>query len=175
MSARTLLVAPLLALLLSFAALGTASAHAHLVSSTPADGAVLDAAPAQIVLVFSEELSPEGNLITVTDGSGATVDAGDTVLDMSDPERKTLTVSLRSGLGDGVYTVSWKNTSTDGHSEEGTLSFTVGAPAADASTSSAPAAMPATGAGDGLGAAWLLACAAALVAAGLGLRRRAAR
>jgi methionine-rich copper-binding protein CopC len=173
MTVRTMLVAPLLALLIGFAAVGVASAHADLVSSTPADGAVLDAAPARIVLVFSEELSADGNLVTVTDASGARADAGDTALDTGDAERKTLTVSLNAGLGDGAYTVSWKNASTDGHSEEGTLSFTVGAPAA-ATTTAAPAAMPATGAGDGPAAAALLACAAVLVAAGLGLRRRAA-
>jgi methionine-rich copper-binding protein CopC len=172
MTARTMLVAPLLALLIGFAAVGVASAHADLVSSTPADGAVLDAAPARIVLVFSEELSADGNLITVTDASGARADAGDTALDTGDAERKTLTISLNAGLGDGAYTVSWKNASTDGHSEEGTLSFTVGAPAA--TTTAAPAAMPATGAGDGPATAALLACAAALVAAGIGLRRRAA-
>lgn len=147
---------------------GVALAHANLVSSDPADGARLAAAPATITLVFSEELKPEGNLITVSDAGGAQVDAGDTTLDLNDPKRATLTVSLRSGLGDGTYTVKWKITSTDGHVEEGTLTFTVGA-----ATAVAPG-LPATGTATAVSAAGLLALAAATLLPGLSLRRRGA-
>lgn len=163
-----LLVALLVSLLAFAGTAGLALAHAELVSSDPADGARLAAAPAKITLVFSQELEPDGNLITVTDAAGNQVDAGDTTLDLNDPERKTLTVSLRSGLGDGAYTVSWKNASVDGHSEEGTLSFTVGAATA------APTTLPATGTPGGVPMAGLLALAAALLALGLSLRRQAA-
>lgn len=145
---------------------GQALAHARLVSSDPADGARLAAAPARITLVFSEELKPDGNLITVTDAAGAQVDGGDTALDLNDPKRTTITVSLKSGLGDGVYTVDWKNASTDGHAEEGSLRFTVGAATA------APAALPSTGAGEAAPLGWLIALAAALLLGGALLRRR---
>jgi methionine-rich copper-binding protein CopC len=164
--ARRLLSA-LFAALLALTLVGVASAHANLVSSTPADGANLDAAPEKITLVFSEELKADGNLITVTDAAGKQVDAGDTALDLSDANRVTLTVSLQSGLGDGAYTIAWKNASTDGHSEEGTLAFTVG--------SAAPATLPATGAEESLPAAALLLLAAALVVLGLGVRRQQVR
>lgn len=147
---------------------GPTLAHADLVSSDPADGARLAAAPATITLVFSEELKPEGNLITVSDAGGAQVDAGDTTLDLNDPNRATLTVSLRSGLGNGTYTVSWKNASTDGHAEEGTLSFTVGAAAA------AAPGLPATGTATDVSAAGLLALAAAALVLGMLTRRRSA-
>lgn len=53
---RKLVPTSLLVALLIFALAGTASAHSTLVSSTPADGATLKAAPAQIVLVFSAGL-----------------------------------------------------------------------------------------------------------------------
>jgi len=167
MRVRHALIAVLLVLFALAATSGTALAHAELVSSTPADGASLAAASATLVLVFSEELKTEGNLITVTDAAGKQVDQGDTTLDLNDPKRVTLTVSLKSGLGDGLYSVSWENASTDGHSEEGTLSFTVGAAPA-----TAPAALPATGAGDALPRSGLLALAAALLLVGVGLRRR---
>ncbi len=163
-----LLVALLVGLLAIVATSGLALAHANLVSADPADGARLAAAPATITLVFSEELKPEGNLITVTAASGDQVDAGDTTLDLNDPSRTTLTVSLRGGLGDGTYTVRWKNASTDGHAEEGTLSFTVGAAAAAAPR------LPATGAATNAPAAGLLALAAAALLLGLSLRRRGA-
>ncbi len=163
-----LLIALLVGLLAIVGTSGSALAHADLVSSDPADGARLAAAPATITLVFSEELKSEGNLVTVTDASGAQVDAGDSALDLNDPKRVTLTVSLKPGLGDGVYTVNWTNASTDGHSEEGTLSFTVGAAAA------AAPGLPATGAATDLPAAGLLALAIACLVLGLSLRRQRA-
>ncbi|NWF79349.1 MAG: copper resistance protein CopC [Chloroflexi bacterium] len=144
---------------------GVALAHADLISSNPAAGARLAAAPATITLVFSEELKPEGNLVTVTDASGAQVGAGDTALDLNDPGRVSLTVSLKPGLGDGVYTVNWTNASTDGHAETGSFTFTVGAAAA------AAPGLPATGAATAIPATGLLALAAAALVLGLSLRR----
>jgi LPXTG-motif cell wall-anchored protein len=142
-------------------------AHARLVSSDPAADARLASAPSTITLVFSEELKPDGNTITVTDTSGTQVDAGDTALATSDAERRTLTVSLRSGLGDGVYTVEWVNASTDGHGEKGRFSFTVG------TTTAAPtAALPATGADSSVALSAIALFGLLLAAWGLHLRRR---
>jgi len=50
------------------------------------------------VIVFSQELKPKGNTIRVTDARGNQVDRGDTALDRTDPNRKTLVVSLNPGL-----------------------------------------------------------------------------
>jgi methionine-rich copper-binding protein CopC len=94
-----------LALLLSLGLLTVASAHAELVSSDPAAGANLTAAPAKVTLVFSEEISDkesESNF-TVTDESGATVGTGK--LDTNDLDHKTLSGALKTGLGEGIYTV----------------------------------------------------------------------
>ncbi|MCS6882709.1 MAG: copper resistance protein CopC [Oscillochloridaceae bacterium] len=143
----------------------SALAHARLISSNPANGAILSAPPDRVVLVFSEELKPDGNLITVTDASGRQVDRGDTALDLNDPKRATLTVSLQGGLGNGAYTVQWRNMSTDGHSEQGQISFSVGA---------APAPLPATGADRQWPLIEALALAAALLVAGTLLRRQQA-
>jgi methionine-rich copper-binding protein CopC len=122
---RRILTTLVLALALSFGALGTALAHAKLVSSDPAAGAKLTAAPAKITLVFSEEISEkesESNF-TVADESGAAVGTGK--LDTTDLDHKTLSGALKAGLGDGVYTVTWAAVTPydDGHSEG---SFTFG-------------------------------------------------
>jgi copper resistance protein C len=114
-----------LALVLSLGLLSVASAHAKLVSSDPAAGANLTAAPAKVTLVFDEEISDkeaESNF-TVTDESGATVGTGK--LDTTDLDHKTLSGALKTGLGDGVYTISWQAITPDdnGHSDG---SFTFG-------------------------------------------------
>ena len=70
MFARWFTPAMFLVALLMVALVGTASAHSDFVSSDPKDGAHLAKAPAKLTLLFSEELSPDGNLIKVTNASG---------------------------------------------------------------------------------------------------------
>jgi hypothetical protein len=115
-------------------------------------------------VTFTEELQPTGNALKVVDGAGTQVDTGDTAIDKRDAERATLLVSLKSGLGNGKYTVNWVNNSIDGHSSNGKFSFTVG---------TAPAALPTTGAVEAFSPWLLLAGAGLLLAAGLLLRRNA--
>jgi len=161
----------LIALMLAGA--GIASAHAKLKSSVPAAGSSVATAPATVVAVFDnhDALQANGSLLKVTDASGAAVDKGDTALDKADADRKTLVVSLNDGLGNGTYTVAWTATSEgDGSKEEGSFTFTVGA-----ASTSAPATLPATGAGDVGSLAALLVAAVAAVAAGALVRRRSAR
>lgn len=114
-----------LALVLSLSLLSVASAHAELVSSDPAAGANLTAAPSKITLVFSEEISDVAteSFFTVTNESGASVGSGK--LDTTDLDHKTLSGTLNAGVGDGVYTVAWEAMTPDdnGHSEG---SFTFG-------------------------------------------------
>ncbi len=140
------------------------SAHAKVVSSTPDNGATVAQAPSAITIKFDSELNSEGAKLTVIAASGAPVDTGDGAVDLSDTERKTMTVSLKSGLGAGVYTINWVVLGDDGHEVSGTLGFTVAgataapAPAAPASTDAAAptdASLPATG-GASLPLTWLL-------------------
>lgn len=151
---------------------GIASAHAEFVSSTPAPDSTLTVAPSTVVIAFSEELNADGNTITVKDAAGAQVDNGDTALDKSDADRKTVMVSLKSGLGEGKYTVDWKNSSADGHAEEGSYSFTV--KAVSPSNPSKPTTLPTTS-GESLPLGLLLAGALALLGVGVVLRRVNAR
>ncbi|MEB7506048.1 copper resistance CopC family protein [Arthrobacter koreensis] len=112
-----------------------APAHAHdeLVSSNPADGAVLDAAPSEIELVFSSELMDLGNQVIVEDAAGNNVAASEPVL-----TRETL-VQAVPALDAGDYKVNWRAVSGDGHPITGTFSFTVNA-AGGAQETAAPAA-----------------------------------
>ncbi|MBF4994028.1 copper resistance protein CopC [Arthrobacter gandavensis] len=113
------------ALLAAFAAVLflAAPAHAHdeLVSSNPADGAVLDAAPSEIELVFSSELMDLGNQVIVEDSAGNNVAESEPVL-----TRETLTLAVPA-LDAGDYNVNWRAVSSDGHPITGTFSFTVNA------------------------------------------------
>jgi methionine-rich copper-binding protein CopC len=129
----------LVALITGFVGARSALAHADYVSSDPPADGTVTTAPERVVIVFSQELKPEGNTIRVTDARGNQVDRGDTALDRTDPNRKTLVVSLNPGLSDGLYTVNWKNASTDGHSETGRFRFQI-----STGTTAAPAPLPAT-------------------------------
>ena len=122
---RTRLLAALaLALLALLVAAAPAQAHAELISSDPADGAVVDTAPDAVTLTFTEPVLLTSQEISVFDAAGDPVSsaprtAGDDVV-ISLPDAATLT--------DGTYVVSWNVLSTDGHPIAGTLTFSVGVP-----------------------------------------------
>lgn len=97
-----------------------AFAHAHLREAAPAADAALTAAPAGILLSFTEALEPSLSTITVVDARGRRVDDGQ----VRSPAARQLAVGL-TPLAPGVYTVSWSVTSVDTHRSEGRYSFTV--------------------------------------------------
>ncbi|MBO0908667.1 copper resistance CopC family protein [Arthrobacter sunyaminii] len=113
-----------------------ALAHDELVSSTPADGTVLEEAPAELELVFSSELMDIGNKVIVADAAGTNLVESDPVLN-----RETLVQALPA-LENGAYQVNWRAVSSDGHPITGTFSFTVDAPGSDAAETNAPAGTP---------------------------------
>jgi len=104
-----------------FLALGSiaASAHATLVRSEPADGAVLARAPARLVLTFNEPVAPLVLRLIAADGTATPLE-GSTLSD------QTVTVDLPPGLADGGYVASWRVVSGDGHPIGGSVVFTVG-------------------------------------------------
>jgi LPXTG-motif cell wall-anchored protein len=141
---RRIGVALIVALVLSLGLLGVASAHAELVSSDPAAGAKLTNAPAKVTLVFSEEISDKAtdSFFTVADASGAEVGKGQ--LDNTDLDHKTLSGTLKSGLGDGVYTVTWQTiTPDDNGKSNGSFKFGVNQdPGAQPTAAPEPTAAP---------------------------------
>jgi methionine-rich copper-binding protein CopC len=101
---------------------GPAFAHAHLQSATPADAAIVHAAPAELDLVFTEELNLKFSGATLTGPDKAAIETGAAALKGSD---KTLVIPVSGKLEAGSYTVEWHVLSTDGHKTNGTYSFSV--------------------------------------------------
>jgi copper transport protein len=102
-----------------------AYAHAQLVGTTPANGARLDTAPAEVVLRFSERVVLVRDGIRLLDATGSTVGgAGPARIEPSTPAEVRLPVP--AGLGTGTYTVSWRVASADSHPIQGAFVFGVG-------------------------------------------------
>ncbi|MCL6297388.1 copper resistance CopC/CopD family protein [Streptomyces kronopolitis] len=120
-----------------------ASAHAALTGSTPAQGAVVDHAPGQVALTFSEGVAMGDDSIRVLDPKGKRVDAGK-LRNLSSGTVVKYGAGLPAGLGNGTYTVAWQAVSADSHPVSGAFTFSVGAP------SKTTAAVPQDKAGGGL-------------------------
>jgi methionine-rich copper-binding protein CopC len=171
--ARYALVAGNVALLLTFALATAAFAHASYVSSIPNANSTVSRVPSTLVAKFAESIVPSTASLTITGPNGARADQGDGHVDLNDPSRQTMRVSLKSGLGPGTYTVHWHTVSgDDGDPDSGTFVFTVAQPAAPSGGQSAatgPASLPQTG---GPPIAPVLVAGLVAVGAGVSLRRR---
>jgi copper transport protein len=115
---RALTVAVLCALIFP----ASAWAHATLLRTVPANGAVLGAAPTKVRLVFDETVRPASGIRAIRN-DGASVLAGKARV----VGGRMLLVPLRSGLPHGDYTVLWRVVSDDGHTVAGVIAFAVGA------------------------------------------------
>ncbi len=99
-----------------------ASAHATLVSTDPAEGAVLPTAPGGVTFTFDEpvQLVPKGLLAFDASGDPVDIEASASGTEVEG--------DLPDGLDDGTYVVTWRVVSADGHPIAGSLTFHVGAP-----------------------------------------------
>jgi methionine-rich copper-binding protein CopC len=100
-----------------------AFAHAHLVRATPAAGGIVQVAPSEVMLRFSEKLEPKFSSVVVRDSAGKQVDKGDATVDKAD--RMVIRVLLPP-LEPGVYKVEWRAVSADTHKVNGDFTFKVG-------------------------------------------------
>jgi len=106
--------------LVALAAPAGAWAHANLVRTVPADGAVLSTAPSRVVVIFDDA-------VRVGPGNEAVRNGGGSILDGKPRTHgKTLVLPVRSELANGDYSVRWSIISDDGHLEQGVLAFAVG-------------------------------------------------
>ncbi|MGW0367509.1 copper resistance CopC/CopD family protein [Streptomyces coeruleorubidus] len=121
---RTVVLLLLAAACALLAGAAPASAHAAVTGSDPAQGAVVDKAPARISLTFSEQVAMSGDSLRVLDPEGKRVDAGEP----SNVSGTTYAVRLHSGLPDGTYTVAYQVVSADSHPVAGAYTFSIGAP-----------------------------------------------
>lgn len=101
-----------------------ASAHAALTGSDPKQGAVVETAPRQVSLTFSEEVAMSSGAVRVLDPAGKRVDNGK----VGRAQGTTYTVGLHSGLPDGTFTVAYQVVSADSHPVSGAYTFSIGAP-----------------------------------------------
>lgn len=120
------LVALALALLQVVLGASPASAHAELIETDPAEGAVVETAPETVTLTFNEPVRLTSQEIAVYDATG------DPVASTAGANGAEVTVGLTGAadLADGTYVVSWNVLSGDGHPISGALTFSVGAPSA---------------------------------------------
>ncbi|MEK8227001.1 copper resistance CopC family protein [Oerskovia sp. M15] len=109
-------------LLLGIGGATSAQAHDRIISSDPADGAQLAAAPAALTMTFSTEPLDVEPQVVVTDAAGAIVAQGNPTI-----EGTSATFPWPAELTGSTYSVAWRVVSSDGHPIEGTFSFSVAA------------------------------------------------
>ncbi|MBM9506019.1 copper resistance CopC/CopD family protein [Actinacidiphila acididurans] len=126
LAAFALALGGLLALLLGTAA--PADAHAALIRTDPSEGAVVKTAPQRVVLTFSEGVLLSDDSLRVLDPHGTNVAVGTPGHADGADSGATATIALRSGIGNGTYTVAWRAVSQDSHPVAGAFTFSVGAP-----------------------------------------------
>lgn len=104
-------------------AAGPASAHAELVSSTPANGSVLTVAPASVDLTFSEQIDLSlATFVLRTTGNRRIEPAG---VGFAGRDNRAVSVRLPH-VPDGAYALTWQATTSDGHTAAGDVQFVVG-------------------------------------------------
>jgi copper transport protein len=102
----------------------SAAGHAALVESEPGNGEVLDEAPQEIRLSFTEPPDLSLTIVEIVDSGGAAVPT-EPVERMPGSELGIL-IPVED-LPDGIYTVTWRTVSTaDGHITSDAFSFGVG-------------------------------------------------
>lgn len=154
------------ALLVAAAPAGPAVAHNVLISSTPADGAVVPKTPAAVVLTFDEPAMAMGTQVLVSGPSGEVQQGRPRLVD------NTVTQDLAAGAPAGAYTVTWRVTSIDGHPVSGTLAFRAQGAGADR-PATVPAPMPGEDASSSRPIPWWIWAVIAIVvatSAGAGVR-----
>lgn len=102
-----------------------AYAHAFTIKSDPSPSQSLPSSPSKVDVFFSEPVDLRYSTVKVLDASGKQVDNKDPRNINGDSA--SLSVTLPSGLKDGVYTVSTKVlSSTDGHVVDNAFVFGIG-------------------------------------------------
>ena len=120
---HTILVRHLLALLLA-AGLGLGStaarAHAIVVSSQPAAGAVVHGNTVAVVVRFNSRIDPVRSRLLLVRADGAT-----TTLALNDAQNPDTLAATVGELAPGSYRLRWQVLAVDGHITRGDIPFTV--------------------------------------------------
>lgn len=101
-----------------------AAAHARLVRSNPADGALLTALPRTITLWFDEPIAVALSSAELWDAAGQNLGAVTLRADVNDP--RALIIELPTVSANGIYSLAWRILSAvDSHFTKGVLVFGV--------------------------------------------------
>jgi methionine-rich copper-binding protein CopC len=122
---KRIIVPLVLALALLVAGPRLVSAHAKLVSSTPAEGAqiALTDAPTSVTLTFSEEVAKDVTTISVTGADGAEATTGAATVNFDNP--MVVTAQLKA-LSPGPYAIKWHAVTADDNGQtDGTINFMI--------------------------------------------------
>jgi copper transport protein len=133
---RRLLLALIAAVAVVVMAPGSALAHNSLDGSSPANGAVLDAPPTQIVWTFANDVPLDTLTVTLTDPAGVRTEVPGSAHGPSGPKEVVTPLPVLSA---GDVSVRWRLVGADGHPITDSISFTINV-AAPAPTTTAPAA-----------------------------------
>jgi len=128
------LLAALTTLLLVAGFATGASAHAALISVTPASGSILASAPKDLELRFNETVTP--GAIRLIDGAGRARD--DARVSASG---EAISIAMPPDLPQGTAVVSYRVISQDGHPVAGSVIFSIGTPTATQPPASADAGL----------------------------------
>jgi methionine-rich copper-binding protein CopC len=106
-----------------------AGAHATMVGSDPANGALVSPSLGRVVAHYDLPLQADTSTIEVFNSAGEQVGLGDGKVVAGDASRKSMAVSLPKTLPAGAYVVHWHALSDEGlhtgHVTEGDFSFWV--------------------------------------------------
>jgi copper resistance protein C len=112
----------IISVLLIFAGMQSADAHAQVTSSVPAKNQTIKVLPNLVWLEFDGDLLSFGgnqiNTISVTDSKKLRVDIGGPIVGGA-----RISTKLKAGLQAGKYLVSYRIVSEDGHPVEGSYTF----------------------------------------------------
>ena len=120
-------------LVLLLATVSTASAHATLVSSTPAAGSIIGQSPTVIQLVFTEQMAEGMGSIELIGAGGQVI----RLVTVIDPRNAYALLARPPELPSGYFRVVWKTVSADGHAVTGSFVFRKSVPGEAASLGSA--------------------------------------
>ena len=125
---------------------GPASAHSQIISTSPADGAVLDAPPTEVRLTFDAPLLDDTDTMSINDADGNVVSSIH-----PKPEGAEVAIPWPAGTKPGVYQVAYRVVCGDGHPLVGAMLITINGAAPSAgsvdaavTTGSAAASTPTT-------------------------------
>src|SRR3954451_12789646 len=109
--------------LATFVGVGTAFAHAELLTSDPQPGAVLETPPTNVTLTFNEPVEISLGAIRVFDGTGNSIDVS--AASHPNGDEGAVHVDLPK-LDNGSYVVDWRVVSSDSHPVHAAYTFQVG-------------------------------------------------